>query len=115
MNYASNPRQPHFPIPPLRADLYEERLPDGTPFSRRPAVRCADIVIVARANSDAIVCHLCRALLEKGYDPRAPLEAYRGDTLALRVWSIGSAARLTVKSATRLVPYSAGDAFPVDE
>jgi hypothetical protein len=39
---------------------------------------------------------LCRQLIEVGFDPSNPLEVYRGGTLALRVCSIGAAARLTV-------------------
>jgi len=42
------------------------------------------------------VLALCRALLAAGYDPSSPLEAYRADTLCLRVRSIGEAARLRV-------------------
>jgi hypothetical protein len=47
--------------------------------------------------SGAPVLKLCRALLEAGHDPATPLEAYRGETLCLRVRSIGEGARLTVK------------------
>ena len=51
--------------------------------------------IVARGH--APVLGLCRALLAAGYDPRRPLHAYRGDTLALTIQSIGEGARLTVE------------------
>ena len=44
--------------------------------------------------SPSPVLALCRKLIEAGYDPGTPLEAYRGDTLCLRVRSIGEAARL---------------------
>lgn len=43
------------------------------------------------------VLSLCRQLVTSGFDPSRPLEVYRGDTLALRIRSIGAAARLTVK------------------
>jgi hypothetical protein len=44
--------------------------------------------------SPSPVLALCRKLIEAGYDPGTPLEAYRGDTLCLRVRSIGEAAGL---------------------
>jgi hypothetical protein len=49
------------------------------------------------ATGQAPVLALCRELLAAGFDPDQPLEIYRGTTLALRVRSIGEAARLTVK------------------
>jgi hypothetical protein len=45
----------------------------------------------------APVLAVCRALLAGRFDPDQALEVYRGETLALRVRSIGDAARLTVK------------------
>ena len=42
------------------------------------------------------VLALCRELIEAGHDPSTPLNVYRGDALALRIRSIGEAARLTV-------------------
>ena len=42
------------------------------------------------------VLALCHKLLTAGYDPAMPLEVYRGETLALRVRSIGEAAGLRV-------------------
>jgi len=36
--------------------------------------------------------------MEAGHDPSTPLEAYRGGMLALRVKSIGQAAKLQVNS-----------------
>jgi hypothetical protein len=50
--------------------------------------------IVARGASPVLA--LCRKLVEAGYDPRTPLEAWRAGTLCLRVRSIGEGARLTV-------------------
>ena len=40
------------------------------------------------------VLTLCRKLIAAGYDPALPLHAYRGDTLALKVCSIGEGAHL---------------------
>jgi hypothetical protein len=40
------------------------------------------------------VLALCRKLIAAGYDPALPLHAYRGDTLALKVCSIGEGAHL---------------------
>ena len=45
----------------------------------------------------APVLAMCRKLLAAGHDPARPLHAYRGDTLALKVRSIGEGAKLTVK------------------
>ena len=49
------------------------------------------------AHGAAPVLQLCRLLIEAGYDPSTPLEAFRGMTLALRVKSLAEGARLTVK------------------
>jgi hypothetical protein len=43
------------------------------------------------------VLALCRELVAAGFDPDQPLEIYRCATLALRVRSIGEAARLAVE------------------
>ena len=48
------------------------------------------------AHSPAPVLALCRALVEAGHDPATPLHAYRNNTLALKVRSIGEAACLEV-------------------
>src|SRR5262249_7875885 len=42
------------------------------------------------------VLELCRELVAAGFSPACPLEAWRGETLCLRVRSIGDAAELTV-------------------
>lgn len=44
----------------------------------------------------APVLGLCRKLVAAGHDPAVPLEAWRGDILALRVRSIGEGAGLRV-------------------
>ena len=44
----------------------------------------------------APVLKMCRALVAAGYDPKRPLHAFRGDTLALRVRSLGEGAALTM-------------------
>jgi hypothetical protein len=46
----------------------------------------------------APVLILCRELIAAGCDPDRALEVYRGATLALRVRSIGAAAKLDVNS-----------------
>ena len=48
------------------------------------------ITVVATAP----VLGICRKLVEAGHDPATPLEAWRGDVLALRIRSIGEGARL---------------------
>jgi hypothetical protein len=88
----------------LRAQLDEVRLPVGTVYSRRPIVRarmCAgDIEVIATPKGGAVVCALCRRLIEIGHDPAEPLEVYRGQILALKVRSIGAAAGLMVDEST---------------
>jgi hypothetical protein len=60
---------------------------------------CTEFGIVAI--NGAPVIHLCRKLLLRGVDPATPLEAYRGDTLALIIHSIGQAAALEVNGSGR--------------
>jgi fructoselysine-6-P-deglycase FrlB-like protein len=57
---------------------------------------CTALGITVRSPSP--VLSLCRKLIETGHDPAAPLDAYRGSTLALRVKSIGQAAQLEVNA-----------------
>ena len=40
---------------------------------------------------------LCRELVAAGFNPASPLEAWRGETLCIRVRSIGGGARLSVE------------------
>jgi len=67
--------------------------------------RCAaeGITVVAGAP----VLGICRKLIEARHDPETPLEAWRGDVLALRVRSIGDGAALTVDehNGTRLAKW----------
>ena len=56
------------------------------------------------ARGHAPVLGLCRALLAAGYDPRRPLHAYRGNTVALKIRSIREGARLTVEDNRRGTP-----------
>ena len=58
--------------------------------------QCRAEGIVARGN--APVLELCRKLIAEGYDPSALLHVYRGDKLALRISSIGSAAASEINS-----------------
>jgi len=67
---------------PLYAELFGSK-----------AARSSGILVTGNAP----VLALCRALIDAGHDPAMPLEAYRGDTLCLRVRSIGEGAKLTVK------------------
>jgi hypothetical protein len=57
------------------------------------AVACGFVV---RTSSPLLA--LCRKLVDAGYDPSISLEVYRGDTLCLRVRSIGEAAGLEVNA-----------------
>ena len=52
-------------------------------------------------NSSSPVLALCRALIESGHDSATPLDAYRGETLCLRVRSIGEAANIEVNERKR--------------
>src|SRR5262245_193871 len=52
--------------------------------------------IVATGNTPVLA--LCRKLVSAGFDPRTPLEAYRRETLCLKVRSIGEAASLDIGS-----------------
>lgn len=47
----------------------------------------------AVVTSAAPILDLCRALVAGGVDPATSLEAYRGDTLCVRIKSIGRAAQ----------------------
>lgn len=48
----------------------------------------------------APVLAMCRALIAAGHDTALALEAYRGDTLCLRIRSIGEGAALEVRPAS---------------
>ncbi len=58
---------------------------------------CTADGITARTYAPALA--LCRKLIQAGYDPCRPLHAYRGDTLSLKVRSIGEGARWTAKDS----------------
>jgi hypothetical protein len=51
-----------------------------------------------KVRASAPVLALCRELIAAGHDPNRPLHVYRDGVLALRVRSIGEAARLRVAS-----------------
>lgn len=57
---------------------------------------CAALGVSAVSATPILV--LCRKLIEAGYDPATPLEAWRGDVLCLTVRSIGEAAALEINS-----------------
>jgi hypothetical protein len=52
----------------------------------------------------APVLAMCRELVAAGYDPETPFEVYRGDTLCLKVRSIGEGARYTAKDSSAGTP-----------
>ena len=63
----------------------------------------AELIGADRCEADGItacgyapVFDLCRKLVAAGVNPASPLEAWRGETLCLRVRSIGEGAQLTV-------------------
>ena len=77
-----NKRQEQFAQAPVRATLVG-------------ADRCEAEGISTRGY--APVLDLCRELVAAGLHPTSPLEAWRGDTLSLRVRSIGEGARLAIE------------------
>jgi hypothetical protein len=56
--------------------------------------RCEALGLTGHGYSPVLA--LCRALVAAGHDPRRPLQAYRGEVLALVVSSIGAGAKLRV-------------------
>jgi hypothetical protein len=65
------------------------------------------------AQSSSPILQLCRQLVAAGHDPALPLHAYRGDTLALIVRSIGEGARLEINAyGTGFRPRREADAAP---
>jgi hypothetical protein len=93
----------------IRVEL-DEVLHSGQPFSRRPRACAQGIEVVATRKSDSVVCALARKLMEAGQDPAEPMECWRGPVLALRVCSVGEAARLTA-SETDAAPRIRRNAF----
>jgi hypothetical protein len=87
VNFLATPEQA--PLQPVRAELGD----DSSASAHG---------IIARSSSP--ILDLCRSLVAAGLDPAIPLQAYRGDTLALSVVSIGIGARLTIKSAGNGAP-----------
>jgi hypothetical protein len=57
--------------------------------------RCEHDGLVVKHNAPVLA--LCRKLIEAGYDPAAPLHAYRRDTLCLKIRTIAEGAKLTVE------------------
>jgi hypothetical protein len=60
------------------------------------ATSCAALGVTISSSSPVLA--LCRKLVADGYDPATPLEVYRGETLCLKVRSIGEGARLEVNA-----------------
>jgi hypothetical protein len=86
---AENNRQHLFSQAPIRAELIGSS-------------RCDPEGLSARGY--APVLDLCRELVAAGFSRACPLEAWRGETLCLRVRSIGEGARLTVEDDWRGTP-----------
>jgi hypothetical protein len=76
-----NNRQEGFAQAPIRAELIGS---DRCEAEGITACGCAPVL------------QLCRELVAAGFNPACPLEAWRGETLCLRIRAIGEAARLTV-------------------
>ena len=57
---------------------------------------CSALGIIISSSSPVLA--LCRKLVQAGFDPSTPLEVRRGETLSLRVRSIGEGARLEVNA-----------------
>jgi hypothetical protein len=79
---AENKRQQQFAQAPIRVTLIG--------FDRCEAAG------ISVCGCYAPVLDLCRELVAAGFDSACPLEAWRGQTLCMRVCSIGEGARLTV-------------------
>jgi hypothetical protein len=73
---------PHPPLTPIRATI-----------SGSDQAAAGEVEV----RHNAPVLELCRSLIALGIDPRTPLWAFRGPTLALKISSIGYGAGLTVR------------------
>jgi hypothetical protein len=76
----------------LRASVETELRPIRADLIGSTTCRAAGI----SATSAAPVLIICRRLIEAGHHPGTHLHAYRGDTVALVVHSIGEAAQLEI-------------------
>jgi hypothetical protein len=79
-------------------------------FAQAPI--CAELIGSSRCDAEGLsargyapVFQLCRELVAAGFNPACSLEAWRGETLCLRVRSIGEGARLTVEDDSRGTPH----------
>jgi hypothetical protein len=88
----------------------------GAPLLNQNATHCqaapdATLAVIAKlvgsdtatalgisVKSSSPILLLCRRLVDAGHDPATPLHAYRDDTLALTVRSIGEAAALEINA-----------------
>jgi hypothetical protein len=64
--------------------------------------RCTALGIVTCDSSPTLA--LCRCLVAAGHDPASPMHVYRGDVLALQIFSIGTAAQLEVTTSRSGAP-----------
>jgi hypothetical protein len=88
-NREANFHAPRTQAAPIRATLIGDN-------------RCEAAGITVRGSAPVLA--LCRKLVEAGHDPAPALEAYRGETLCLRIRSIGEAAGLTVEDSRHGTP-----------
>jgi hypothetical protein len=56
------------------------------------------IALGVTVEANTPVLELCRKLVAVGHDPATRLDVYRGNVLALRITSIGAAARLEINA-----------------
>jgi hypothetical protein len=75
---------------------YPEYLRVATPIRAEITGSDACTALGTAVHGTAPVLKLCELLVAAGHDPAARLEAYRGDTLCLKVRTIGEGARLRV-------------------
>jgi hypothetical protein len=73
----------------LRAELDEIELEEGQSCSRRSRARACGLEVIGERRGDSVIPALCRKLIEAGHDASSTLEAYRGETLAICIRSIG--------------------------
>jgi hypothetical protein len=81
-------------LAPIRSDLAEhnERAAIHAVLTGSDTASAEGITVT----SPSPILSLCRQLITRGYDPNLPLIAARGQTVCLKIRSIGEAARLRV-------------------
>jgi len=99
------------PAPGSRRDCSGEQLSlTGLPQNSQAITavltgrRCVAVGLGFAGTGPAPCLSLCRQLLAHGISPETPLTVYRGETVALRITSVGQGAQLTVKDAANGQP-----------